>query len=146
MHVFFLLVPISPISRTLAIASGLTSSLAILVAVLLISRHESMTKGGATPAHEYLSSIKSSRFGFQGIAFAFALPRALSIWSLILVFTQWAVFGYETVAVYPVALVAPISVVLVLLIVFASTSPSSFLRIPTFRFWRSTKASDSSMA
>ncbi|KAF9530153.1 hypothetical protein CPB83DRAFT_851068 [Crepidotus variabilis] len=142
LHVFCFFLPISSI---LASISGLTSSLSILVAILLLHRHEELGKSDASSAHEYLTSVKSSTFGFQGIAFAFSLPKALSILSFLALFSQWAFLGYNLVVSHPVALIAPLFVLMVLFAVIASTSTTLHFRVPSFRFWNASMKTEASM-
>ena len=44
---------------------------------------------GAAPAHAYLEAIQSKYFGMQGAAFAYALPKALFLYSIITFLSQW---------------------------------------------------------
>jgi hypothetical protein len=44
---------------------------------------------GAAPAHAYLSAIQSKYFSMQGAAFAFALPKAFFLYSIIAFLSQW---------------------------------------------------------
>jgi len=88
LHGFCFLLPVSPL---LAYSSGALTSLSILASGLLIHRHEELAAAGASPAHEYLSAVCSPRFKFQGVAFAFALPKTFFIWGLVVFFSQWAI-------------------------------------------------------
>ena len=44
---------------------------------------------GAAPAHSYLEAIQSKYFGMQGAAFAYALPKASFLYSIIAFLSQW---------------------------------------------------------
>jgi hypothetical protein len=85
LHVFCFLLPVSSL---LAAISASLSSLSLLTSAFLIHRHEELAQAGASPAHEYLSAVSSSRFKFQGVAFAFALPKTLFLWGLLVFFSQ----------------------------------------------------------
>ena len=86
LHVLYFFLPVSPL---LAYISGSLSCLSLLTSVLLIHRHEELDMAGATPAHAYLEAIKSKYFGMQGAAFAYALPKALFLYSIIAFLSQW---------------------------------------------------------
>jgi hypothetical protein len=44
---------------------------------------------GAASAHAYLKAIRSKYFGMQGAAFAYALPKAFFLYSIIAFLSQW---------------------------------------------------------
>jgi len=62
-----------------------------LTSALLIHRHEELATAGANPAHEYLTAVCSPKYKFQGVALAFALPKTLFIWGLVVFFSQWSI-------------------------------------------------------
>ena len=86
LHIFFFFFPMSPL---LAYISGSLASLSFLTSVLLIHRHEELEIAGAAPAHAYLEGIRSKYFGLQGAAFAYSLPKAFFLYSIIGFFSQW---------------------------------------------------------
>jgi hypothetical protein len=85
LHVFCFFLPVSPL---LAYISSTLASLSLLMSGLLIHRHEELAMAGANPGHEYLSDVCSSRFKFQGVALAFALPKTFSLWAVLFLFSQ----------------------------------------------------------
>jgi hypothetical protein len=60
-----------------------------VTSVLLLHRHEELDMAGAGPAHAYLEAIQSRYFGMQGAAFAYALPKAFFLYSIIAFLSQW---------------------------------------------------------
>jgi len=86
LHILCFFLPVFPF---LAYISGGLACLSLVTSVLLIHRHEKLDMAGASPAHAYLEAIKSRYFGMQGAAFAYALPKALYLYSIIAVLFQW---------------------------------------------------------
>jgi len=131
------------LSPTLAICSGVSSSLSILTAVLLIHRHEDLDKAGASPAHDYLDAVHSPKHKFQFVALAYSLPKALLFWSIIALFSQWIVLLSQYMLYPRVAFF-----IVILLAAFAafqfSTSRTEYSR-PSFRFWKSAEKDEASM-
>lgn len=85
MHIFIIVLPIAPL---IAYASAISAVLSILVAAVLIHRHAELASSNATQAHDYLDGIISPFLKFQPAAAVFALPKALSTLSFLLLCSQ----------------------------------------------------------
>jgi len=128
-----------PVSRLLAYVSGSLACLSLLTSVLLIHRHEELDMAGATPAHAYLGAIRSKYFGMQGAAFAYALPKALFLYSVIAFFSQWGFILCQHVRLPHASFC--IGAIFVALIAFRyATSGTQLPRLSSpIRFFRSAK-------
>jgi len=128
-----------PVSALLAYVSGTLSSLSLLTSVLLIHRHEELDMAGAAPAHAYLGAIRSQRFGFQGAALAYALPKAFFLYSVISFFSQWVFIVCQHICL-PQAFIC-IGAIFVALIAFQYPTTRMQLHYPSFtiRWFRSAK-------
>jgi hypothetical protein len=73
-------------SQILAIISVLTSCLGVFSGILLVVRMGTLQD--VTDGVDYLSSVRSARFGYFATAVVFSLPRALCFWSLFLLISQ----------------------------------------------------------
>lgn len=68
-----------------------STSLAILsisTSYLLVHKHQPLSNAGAGPAHDYLSAVCSPRIKFQGVAFAYALPKTFFLSGFLASFSQ----------------------------------------------------------
>ncbi|KAF8960340.1 hypothetical protein BDZ97DRAFT_1922244 [Flammula alnicola] len=131
LHIFCFFLPVLP---ALAYTSATLASLSLLISALLIHRHEELDKSGASSGHEYLDVVCSRYLKFQGVAFAFALPRSLFLWALLAFFLQWAT-TLLTHVYLPQAAFFTFLIVCVLLSVHFATSPTQ-LRKPSFSVWK----------
>jgi hypothetical protein len=127
LHVFCFFLPIAPL---LAFISASLSSLSLLTSALLIHRHEELDKAGASPAHEYLSAVCSTRFKFQGVALAFALPKTFFLWGLLVFLSQWFIILCQHVHITH-AIFCIVAIFIVLFAFQFSTSRTQ-LRRPSF--------------
>jgi len=89
---------------------------------------------GAAPAHAYLEEIKSKYFGMQGAAFAYALPKALFLYSIIAFLSQWGFIVSQHICLPRASFI--ISAIFVALIAFQySTSRSQLPRLSFSNRW-----------
>ncbi|KAF9568681.1 hypothetical protein CPC08DRAFT_351324 [Agrocybe pediades] len=136
LHIFCFFLPVSPI---LAYVSGSISVLSIVTSLLAINRHQPLDKEGAAGGHDYLTAICSPTLKFQGVAFAYALPKTLFIWASIIFLSQWPLIIYQSINLVP-ALLCIILVSLVLVAFQYATSETPFPR-PTWS-WRTRAEKD----
>jgi len=127
LHILYFFLPVSSL---LAYVSGGLASLNLLTSVLLIHRHEEFDVVGATPAHAYLGAIQSKYFGVQGAAFAYALPRACFLYSIIGFFSQWVFIVYQHICLPQASFC--IGATFVALIAFQYATSRIQLRRPSF--------------
>ncbi|CAA7270228.1 unnamed protein product [Cyclocybe aegerita] len=125
LHVFCFFLPLSP---SLACVSSGLSSLALMTSVLLIYRHEELDKAGAAPAHDFLQTICSTRFKFQGVALTYAAPKAFFLWSLVTFFSQWAILLCQHLSFHHAAIC--VAIVLAVLVSFQYATSSVKLTRP----------------
>ncbi|PPQ81676.1 hypothetical protein CVT25_013354 [Psilocybe cyanescens] len=85
LHIFCFFLPVYPL---LAYLSSSLVALAFVSSAFLVHRHESLDKAGASPAHDYLSTVCSPRFKFQGVALVYALPRTFFLSGSLFAFFQ----------------------------------------------------------
>jgi hypothetical protein len=139
MHILCFFLPVSPI---IAYVSASFASLSLLTSVLLIHRHEELDMAGAAPAHAYLGAIRSKHFGMQGAAFAYALPKAFFLYSIICFFSQWVFIVCQHIC--PLHASFCIGIIFVALIAFQYATSRSQLHHPSFpiRWFRSAKEED----
>ncbi|KAJ6615927.1 hypothetical protein B0H10DRAFT_1879518 [Mycena sp. CBHHK59/15] len=100
LHIFLLALTSCPI---LVVGSASLFGASLLGSTLLIHRYEVLEGFCATQAMKYLESIQSPRFKFQFIALVFALPQALRLWGMCVLFVNcmfmvYAYFGTEIAA------------------------------------------------
>ncbi|KAF9563823.1 hypothetical protein CPC08DRAFT_661385 [Agrocybe pediades] len=124
LHIFCFFVPVS---SALAYVSGSISALSIVTSLLVINRHQPLDKGGAAAGHDYLMAICSPTLKFQGVAFAYALPKTLFIWASVIFLSQWALIIHQSISLVP-ALLYIILVSLVLVAFQYATSGTPFPR------------------
>ncbi|KAH9478561.1 hypothetical protein JR316_0009018 [Psilocybe cubensis] len=85
LHMFCFFLPVYPV---LAYTSSSLAALAFISSAYLIYRHDGLDTSGAASAHDFLSNVCSSRFKFQGVALAYALPRTFFMSSSLSAFLQ----------------------------------------------------------
>ncbi|KAF4618656.1 hypothetical protein D9613_009952 [Agrocybe pediades] len=136
LHIFCFFLPVSP---TLAYVSGSISALSIITSLLAINRHQPLDKEGAAGGHDYLTAVCSPTLKFQGVAFAYALPKTLFILASIIFLSQWPLIIYQSINLVP-ALLCIILVSLVLAAFQYATSEIPFPR-PTWS-WRTRAEKD----
>ncbi|KIM35667.1 hypothetical protein M413DRAFT_449623 [Hebeloma cylindrosporum] len=136
LHILCFFLPVSPL---LAYVSGSLACLSLLTSVLLIHRHEELDMAGAAPAHAYLDEIRSKYFGMQGAAFAYALPKAFFLYSIIAFVSQWGLIVCQHICL-PYASFC-IGFMFLALIAFQYTTSRIQLPRPSFRvrLFRSSK-------
>ncbi|KDR80108.1 hypothetical protein GALMADRAFT_242345 [Galerina marginata CBS 339.88] len=125
LHGFCFLLPVSPL---LAYISASMTSLSILASALLIHRHEELATAGASPAHEYLTAVSSPRIKFQGVAFAFALPKTFFILGLVVFFSQWSILLCQNMCLTRAILCLGAVFVILIAIQFSTSRKSLFSR------------------
>jgi hypothetical protein len=110
-----------------------------LTSILLIHRHEELDMAGAAPAHAYLEAIRSKYFGMQGAAFAYALPKAFFLYSIIAFLSQWGFVVCQYICL-PYASLC-IGAIFAALIAFQYSTSRIQLPSPSFliRWFRSAK-------
>jgi len=94
---------------------------------------------GVAPAPAYLEAIRSKYFGMQGAAFAYALPKALFLYSVIAFFSQWGFILSQHVRLPHASFC--IGAIFITLIAFQYATSRIQLRRPSspIRFFRSAK-------
>ncbi|KAJ7664313.1 hypothetical protein B0H17DRAFT_1091939 [Mycena rosella] len=85
LHLFLLGLTSCP---TLAVASASLFGASLLGSTILIHRYEPLQEFCATQAMVYLETIQSPTFKFQFVALMFALPRALQLWGMLVLFAN----------------------------------------------------------
>ncbi|KAF8884900.1 hypothetical protein CPB84DRAFT_1788808 [Gymnopilus junonius] len=127
LHIFCFFLPVSSV---LAFISASLCSISFLASILLIHRHEGISTSGADRAFDYLYTVSSPRFKFQGVALAFSLPKAVFLWSILVFFSQWAILlcHYISFKYAAVCVAAVVSVFLA----FQLTTSSIQFRKPSF--------------
>ncbi|KAF5310805.1 hypothetical protein D9619_008043 [Psilocybe cf. subviscida] len=78
-----------PVYLPLAILSASLAMLGITTGAALVHRHEHLQNVTSDGAFDYLYDTRSKRFGFQGLALAYSLPKTFILWSLIAITAQW---------------------------------------------------------
>ncbi|TFK34467.1 hypothetical protein BDQ12DRAFT_689652 [Crucibulum laeve] len=100
----------------LMMASAAFLSASLLASTLLIQRHEHLETGDTGSAHDFMSAVRSQKFGFQWVALVYSLPKAFFLWSLVAMFIQWlVVINYYTSSGFTMGLTG-----VVILALFAS--------------------------
>lgn len=131
LHILCFFLPVSPV---LAYVSGSLACLSLLTSVLLIHRHEELDMAGAAPAYAYLEAIRSKHFGMQGAAFAYALPKAFFLYSIIAFLSQWGFLICQHICLPHASFC--ISAIFVALIAFQYATSRIQLPRPSFSIWR----------
>ncbi|KAF8190439.1 hypothetical protein BJ912DRAFT_965107 [Pholiota molesta] len=139
-HIFCFFLPISPV---LAYTSTSLATLSILTSALLIHRHDELVDATAVTAHEYLDSIISPLFKFQGGAFVFSLPQVFFVYALLTFVSQWIILLCQYVP-FPQAAFFLSVIGSVFFAVHVATSRTR-LRSPSLPMWRSKSEKDASI-
>ncbi|KAF9485031.1 hypothetical protein BDN70DRAFT_848640 [Pholiota conissans] len=130
-HAFCFFLPISP---ALAYSSATLSTLSILTSAVLINRHDELSAASAVPAHEFLSSIISPIFKFQGAAFIYSLPKVLFVYGLLAFVSQWIIILCQFLPLSQVAFF--ISVIATVFFALHVATSRTRLRAPILPSWR----------
>ncbi|KAJ7211366.1 hypothetical protein GGX14DRAFT_624528, partial [Mycena pura] len=121
LHIFFFGLPSCP---SLVVASASLFGASLLGSTLLTYRYQPLQGISATQAMDYLESIQSPIFKFQFVALVYALPQALNLWGMLVLFAN-CVFILATC--FGAALAATASgVALLAVLVFQWTTSERF--------------------
>ncbi|KAF5310822.1 hypothetical protein D9619_008020 [Psilocybe cf. subviscida] len=78
-----------PVYLPLAIFSASLAMLGLTTGAALVHRHEHLQNVTSDDAFDYVYQTRSNRFGLQGLAFAYSLPKTFIFWSLMALAAQW---------------------------------------------------------
>ncbi|KZP15299.1 hypothetical protein FIBSPDRAFT_750552, partial [Athelia psychrophila] len=84
-------------SNALWLSSMVLCGTSVMIATMLSTKFQGLRKAVAEEGYYYLSTLQSETYGFKPAAIVFALPRALSFWSLGLVLLQAIVLTHSLV-------------------------------------------------
>jgi len=105
---------ISKAFPTVTAVTALVCSMSALASMLLLTRHQELLSCSASNAVRYLGTIQSDTFGFQHMAFIFSLPKALCLWSFVLLISHWILIVARMVHI--TTAIGPVLVVLALVL------------------------------
>jgi hypothetical protein len=127
---------ILPVFQPLAISSASLAMLGITSGVALVHRHEHLQNVTSDGAFDYLYETRSKRFGFQGLALAYSLPRTFILWSLIAITAQWLYLLCQVVGANQVSFIIS-AIVSVFIVIYYSTRTQPIIPACLQNFFRS---------